>query len=255
MTNQQQFLEIITAAFNAGETKPYAFTGGYFEVLDAVYPVTVNLIGRNGEIKGIMRNAEASFYLREGDFQTITIESPMAQTVRFAYGSSEAGTRRTAGIVQVVDGSRAIVDSGVGFVGYAESPGVAAMNSQVQLWNPAGSGKKLIVKSLFLTANAARIYTVRYNNAALGVVSGFSPPKCKLIGSPAVTVAETRHRNTNAVIDGTLLGPVVYVMANDSKAFHFNEPLIVLPGNGLNVAASAVNETAHCTFDFYEVAI
>lgn len=252
---QSQFLEIITAAFTAGETKPYAFNGGYFEVLDCVYPVNVQLIGRNGEIKGIMRNAEASFYLREGDYQTIVIESPQAQTVRFAYGSSEAGTRRTAGIVQVVDGSRAIVESGASFMTFIGVAGVAAMVSQLQLWNPPGSGKKLIVKSLFLTSSVNVVYGVSFSNVALPTLSPSSPPKNKLFGSPIVTVAEARTRNNTAVVEGTGLGPAVYVLANDSKSFMFNEPLIVPPGYGLNVACANVNNGVNASLDFYEVEI
>lgn len=253
MANQQPFLEILTAAFGAGEIKPYAISGGYFEILDCVYPVTVNLIGLHGELKGIMRNAEASFFLKGGDYQTITIESAQAQSVRFAYGSSEAGTRRTAGIVQVVDGSRALVEAGTAFLGYVSAAAAAAMNSQVQLWNPAGSGKNLIVKSIFLTAATA--FVVRSANAALPTLGTDNPPKNKLLGSPMAPVSEVRTRNNTAVMEGVILGPVVYVMANDSKGFTFNEPIIVPPGTGLNVAASTVNQTVAASYDFYEVKI
>ncbi len=249
------FLEIITAAFATGETKVYAMAGEYFEIIDSVYPVDVRLVDRYGAQRGIMRNAENSYYIKAGDFDTIEITSASAQTVRFAFGSSEAGTRRTAGVVQVVDGSRALVQSGAAFIGYGDAQPVAAMNSQVQLWNPAGSGKNLIVKSLFVTADAVRIYAVRHGTVIMPNAVGTGNPRNKLLGSAAATVAQLRFRNDTAVVEGALMGPLIYVVANDSKGFVFNEPIIVQPGNGLNVSVNNVNAGAFVTYDFFEVAI
>ena len=249
------FLEIITAAFNTGEVKVYAMAGEYFEIIDSVYPVTVRLVDKFGAQRGIMRDAETSFHIRAGDFDTIEITSASAQTIRFAFGSSEAGTRRTAGIVQVVDGSRALVNSGSAFIGYVDAQPVPANNGQVQLWNPAGSGKNLIVKSIFVTAEAARIYQVRHGTVQLPNAGTSGNPRNKLLGSAGATVALLRYRNDNAVIEGTLLGPLIYIIANDSKGFVFNEPLIIPPGNGLNVAVSTVNGGNYTTFDYYESTI
>ncbi len=102
MTTAQNFIELFTIPFQAGESKLFMVSGQYFELVDATNPVDVLLLSRNGEQRGIMRGAEASFHLKNTDFQQIQITSASAQTIRIGYGSGEAGTRRAAGAVSIV---------------------------------------------------------------------------------------------------------------------------------------------------------
>lgn len=99
---KQNFIELITVPFNAGESKLFAISGQYFELIDATNPIDVLLSDVNGAQRGVMRSAEASFNLKDTDFATVQLYSATAQTIRFAYGTGEAGTRRAAGAVSIV---------------------------------------------------------------------------------------------------------------------------------------------------------
>lgn len=98
----QNFIELLTIPFGAGESRLLHVSGQYFELIDATNPVDVLLIDKTGAQRGIMRGAEASFHLKNTDFSTIQISSATAQTIRIGYGSGEAGTRRAAGAVSIV---------------------------------------------------------------------------------------------------------------------------------------------------------
>ncbi len=99
--NLQNFLEIVPVIFAAGESKLFHLSGAYFEIIDAPNPVDVVLTDRNGVPRGVMKNAEASFFIKSTDYDTIQLTSATAQTIRFAFGTSEAGTRRSTGSVTI----------------------------------------------------------------------------------------------------------------------------------------------------------
>lgn len=101
-TMLQNFIELLTIPFGAGESRLLHVSGQYFELIDATNPVDVLLIDKTGAQRGIMRGAEASFHLKNTDFATIQITSATAQTIRIGYGSGEAGTRRASGAVSIV---------------------------------------------------------------------------------------------------------------------------------------------------------
>lgn len=102
MNDRTSFIEIVTATFAAGESRLFGLTGAYFEIIDATFPVDVTLSDVYGAQRGLMRAAEASFNLKNTAFGVIQITSASAQTIRFAYGTGEAGTRRAAGAVSIV---------------------------------------------------------------------------------------------------------------------------------------------------------
>lgn len=102
MNDRASFIEILSATFAAGESRIFALTGQYFEIIDATFPVDVTLSDVYGAQRGLMRSAEASFNLKNTNFGVIQITSASAQTIRFAYGTGEAGTRRAAGAVSIV---------------------------------------------------------------------------------------------------------------------------------------------------------
>lgn len=102
MNNRASFIEIVTATFAAGESRLFALTGQYFELIDSTFPVDVTLSDFYGAQRGLMKSAEASFNLKNTEFGVVQITSASAQTIRFAYGTGEAGTRRAAGAVSIV---------------------------------------------------------------------------------------------------------------------------------------------------------
>ena len=101
MSVEQNSVEIVSAGFAAGDARVFALGGSFFELIDCPNPVDVLLVDRHGAQRGQMKSAEASFSLRGTEFQEIQIRSATAQTIRFAYGTGEVGTRRTVGTVSV----------------------------------------------------------------------------------------------------------------------------------------------------------
>lgn len=98
----QNYIELVSVPFQAGESKLFHISGRYFELIDATDPVDVVLTDKYGAQRGLMRQAEASFNLKATEFSTVQLTSATAQTVRFAYGTGEGGTRRAAGAVSIV---------------------------------------------------------------------------------------------------------------------------------------------------------
>lgn len=104
-------LELITAPMTAGEPRTFYLTGQYFELIDAVDPVDVVLSDMYGAQRGLMRQAEASFFLKSTAFKVVQITSATNQTIRFGYGSGEGGTRRSAGSVNIANQPTVTLDA------------------------------------------------------------------------------------------------------------------------------------------------
>lgn len=99
--NQENSIEIVSVTFGAGDSRLFALTGEYFEIIEAPTPVDVVLSDFNGSQRARMSQASASFYSKGVKFGVIQITSAGAQTIRFAYGTGETGTRRSSGSVTV----------------------------------------------------------------------------------------------------------------------------------------------------------
>lgn len=247
-TQNSSFLEIINASFAAGEVKTFVVAGGYFEIIEAPYPVHVRLMDRYGSARGVMKNAEASFYMRQGEFHTIEMTSDQAQSIRFAYGSSEAGTRRTAGVVQVVDGGEIVTSSEQSFSAYCSVGAVAAQNQHVQLWNPENSGVNAIVKRVDISVSAATEVYLRGVNAALTTLIGAAANK--KIGA-AASICERRSQSNPALLGGTALTGCL-IPPNQVVNYEFVNPIILPPGSGVVVAPLVQNVFLYANFDFYQ---
>lgn len=255
MTDQQAFLEILTAGFTTGESKSYALSGGYFEILDCVYPVTVKLIGRHGELKGIMRNAEASFYLKGGDYQTITIQSDQAQTVRFAFGTSEAGTRRTAGVVSVIDGGLARTSAGTAHAWAGGAVAVAAQYSFAQLFNPAGSGKNVLLKAFSMSSGSGGSAISTYvNKTPMGALSGSQPVATKNQDAIAPVVTQ-RVGSLAAQTPNPKFVAFGIFQAAGTQRIVLQEPVLLVSGAGIVFENSLVNTSVNFDAEWIEQAI
>lgn len=145
--SQSNFIEMVTAAFEAGESRTFVVSGQYFELIDSPASVDVFLVDRYGAQRGVMRAAEASFNLKATDFSEIQIISPTAQTIRFAYGTGEAGTRRSAASI-----SGAVILGNVNGTFTQNQATVASLSGQI------------------FAPNSARRYLLVQNNDATGIV-------------------------------------------------------------------------------------
>jgi len=248
-----KFLELITVPMAAGGQSRFELAGDYFEIIESQYPITVLLEDRNGAQIGRMGSAEASYFLRDTPFNAITIASAQAQTVRIAFGSGEAGTRRTAGFVQVVDGGKARTLAGTAF-GWASGCGAtAATYASAQLWNPAGSTKRLIVKTIKASVNTPSIVAVHTRTTQLASAAS-AIVNSKLPGGPA-PVATMRFENLAAPTASPVYVDYVPFSAAGQSLITLQEPVILVPGSGLNLEQGNVNAQVNCTFEWFEETI
>ncbi len=141
--SRENFIEIVSVTFAAGESRLFHLSGSYFELIDSPNTVDVILTDVNGAQRGRMLAAEASFNLKNTDFDTIQLTSATAQTVRFAFGSGEAGTRRAAGSVNI------------------SNTGGAFIQAQATVTNASGQ---------LLAAKSNRRYLLIQNNDTAGIV-------------------------------------------------------------------------------------
>lgn len=136
---------------------------------------------------------------------------------------------RITGTVQIVDGERNKVGAGVCFRG-AINIVAAATRPAAQLWNPAGSGKNVIVQAVRLGAALADQYGVQMQNVALPSVSG--NPVVNLDSGQGAGVAQLRQDNTGAAL-GTQK-PIIsgYIAASSDVVLVMPRPMLLRPGNG-----------------------
>lgn len=250
--NKTTFLEIISATFAAGEVKSYVLAGGYFEIIDAPYPVSVRLVDRYGSVRGVMNNAEASFYMKQGDFDAIEITSEKAQTIRFAYGSSEAGTRRTAGVVSIIDGEKARTLAGGMFAGCPVVAAVAAQFANVQLWNPAASGKNLVITQMEI-GSAADSNPIAFISS-VQLLNAYTYPAANKLAGAALPSGLLRQESKGAVEVAFGLGILknVDVQANNLYTWPIKGAIVCPPGFGVTVTQNIVNTPLRANFEWFE---
>lgn len=245
-------IEIIKAAFSAGEVKTFLIQGEYVEILEAAYPVDVAMMDRSGAQLSTMRNAEASYFSRPGKYEVIQVTSQSAQTVRLFVGSGDAGTRRTSGDVSVVDGGKSRTIAGIAFAGYGSSPGVTANYSHVQLWNPVGNGKKLVVESVRMGSAASTLFYLGFHNVQLAVFD--KKARSKKSGGDDSS-SDIRVEAAVSLIAGLGILFAEVGSLNISREIKPSEPIIIMPGYGLLVRTGGTNQDIFANFEFYEEAI
>jgi hypothetical protein len=248
-----KFLELFTVPIAAGGQSRFELAGDYFEIIESQYPVTVLLEDRNGAQIGRMGGAEASYFLRDTPFKAITITSAQAQTVRIAFGSGEAGTRRTSGVVQVVDGNRSRTIAGGSFMWRPTSLG--ANFNHAQLWNPPGSGKNIVIDAFFLTSSLAGALSVCRNAAQIANAAP-NPVQNALLNGGGAAVAVPRTESMAALTLSSCLGTAL-VQANSSFDFSsvLKRPVIVPPGAGLVFLSEVAGSTLSGSVSFFEETI
>lgn len=144
MNNEQSNIELLPpVVFAAGETKVFYLSGSYFELIDCPSAVDVLLSDRNGGTRARMIGAGQTHHVKNTEYSVVSITSAAAQTIRFAYGSGEAGTRNTAGSVSISNTAGAFTQSQK-----------TVTNASAQL----------------LAANTVRRYLFIQNNDAAGII-------------------------------------------------------------------------------------
>lgn len=88
-------------------------------------------------------------------------------------GSGDFFDQRISGTVDVIDGGKARTLSNQAFGGFAYQANVAAQYTRLQLWNPAGSGKNIVLENVLglATTTGAAVGHIRLINSPLATLS------------------------------------------------------------------------------------
>jgi hypothetical protein len=157
-----------------------------------------------------------------------------------------------AGTVAVVDAglTRTLINSA--FLGTGFATAVASQYSHVMLWNPAGSGKNLILESFNATSpNAAFIATLVFQNATLGTLQASTIASKLASGAPGV--AQIYKQQQVGIPAGVQMVSVGGAQ-NAVVPYTFKEPLVIPPGYGVVSAFVNVQNAGNQTgFEWFEV--
>lgn len=255
-------ISIFTLPLAVNETREVAITGEYFELRNALYPITlIELLDRSGGVVCRMDNPEQSDFVRPGRYETVRITNgATAQTVKHFYGTGDAGSRRTSGLVRidgasdvsVIDGEKNRTIAGGMFAGSAYCAGFAAQYSTVQLWNPLASAKRLVVTSMTYGVSGTNgTIAALMKQAALANNFGVMPANKKAdSGAPSAILKYENMAAPEVFALGKLRNEDL--LANAPRDWFIKGALIVPAGYGLNVYCASVNVTSLASFEWFE---
>lgn len=234
---------IFTLSLGANESREAAISGEYFELRNALFPVVlIELLDRSGGVIARLDNPEQSDFVRPGRYETIRITNgATAQTIKHFYGSGDAGSRRTSGLVtidgasdvSVIDGGKSRTLAGGAFLWTVIKSVGAGVLPVAQLWNPAGSGKNLIVTRGCVSATVAGGVYMGVNTAALGVAAGYVGNKKSM--SANTSVASPLSSSPAAMVALTKNFGFMFLQNYGQWQLSLNEPIVIEPGSGLIV--------------------
>ena len=251
-------MRFLTIALAANDVKSFDVAGGYFEIIDSAGKINVAFT----DVAGSAMADNALTDALSGTFATgkfsrfdITERTGIAQTVTIMYGPSSGGTRRQPGVVQVVDGGKARTLAGQAFKAYASAGAtVNTSKAQVQLLNPVGSGKRVVVKRIMISSALAGYV----NLASYGTALNSGGPyllSSKFLDASAPGFSARLYRQTdNAAFLGTQIESHG-VLANQPMPFPLEEPIVIGPGNGIVAGApsdATLGSGIQVTFEGFE---
>ena len=180
---------------------------------------------------------------------TVTDKSGAANAGVVLAGEFDFRDDRIVGTVDVVDGGKTKTNAGIAFSGGVQSGAPAGNYAVCQLWNPAGSGKNVIVSKAFISTDITSVLLMGVGNAVNGAT----------LGNPANKLASgltSSARNCYDYLPGNPAGfktlAYVSLMANTPFLYHFAEPVILQPGYGISARMGAMAGTLNAAFEFVE---
>lgn len=191
-------------------------------------------------------------------FTKIAIENTAqaGASMRFIYGVDiDALPISAAGVtvlnaISIVDAGRAAAVAGSAFWNFGPCANVAASLAHVQLFNPAASGKRLIVRAIDFYTSAADTLYLGFYNVALATSSRAGLSKLSG-GAVGVGLAKTEALAA-AVLTAANAFTELAALANTPDRLVLADPIVLLEGKGLAVANRTVNLALRVGFEYTE---
>jgi hypothetical protein len=215
---------------------------------------TITMRGLSSGLRIVLKPGQA-FRLPRGESETSWVLTNFSNTATIIgtviVGDGDITDNRVTGSVEVVDGGKNRSLSGNAFflpMALGSAPGLF---SNVQIWNPANSGKNVIIGQISYSQSAAGSCVYRHTTSALTNSLNGSQSKIYGAGTSSVTVSRSEQ-------NVSMLGTYIFergMNANQTEIFKPVEPFILKPGNGLVLVPDTANVKVIASAEFFEESI
>lgn len=240
--------EILRFAIAAGETKVFEKAGRYLEIITSADAIDLDLYDAYGSDSDGAAGALSGMFL-EGAFSRFNVRSTTAQNVELLLTDGRGGSRRQPGVVQVIDAAFNRTVARQAFLERISAPAVAAQWAVHTVYNPPGSGKILVIESIWVGSSAAGLVSV-----CTGIAQGpgaASAAVNKYLGG-AASIA-THMTGTVAAQSGS---PMITQYCNSQTTqLSLKEPIVVPPGSVWGIQADTQNMALFGAIEYFEQAI
>lgn len=211
---------------------------------------TITLRGLSSGLRITLKPGQA-FRLPAGQSETSWVLTNSANVATIIgsviVGDGDITDNRVTGSVEVIDGGKNRTNADSAFLAYGSQ--VAGTNiAHVQLWNPVGSGKNLMVSQISVSSPTAAIPQFGTNTTALATL-GTNPRSKKNMVTPSV--AQMRMQAAATALETSAMA----FMLPNNQAYKFAEPITITPGYGLVIRQNTNNYDLVAGLEFYEEAV
>lgn len=171
---------------------------------------------------------------------------------RLVIGAGDLTDNRVTGSVEVIDGEKVRTMAGGMFAGVPAIANTPTQFGNVQLWNPAASGKNLIVTQMAISWTSASNAVVTFENAQLSTLYEHQPSN-KKAGATA-PVGQLRKQSNAAVMQVFPYGILqnIEIQAGGPAIWKVSGALVLQPGYGLTVNQQTENMGIKASYEWFE---
>ncbi len=212
---------------SAGGSQWLPVSGAFYRIISSTGPVSIR-----EDVGTTVGPISAGQGMRNREFGGLTVsdKSGAANKGTLIIAGSDFVDDRITGEVSTIDGGKARSIAGNAFVFNVGPNNAAGFAAAGLLWNPAGSGRRLVVKTSRMSSTQAQFIGMARKLATVGTIkpAGIA---AKMTGAASVAVAYEVTNTATAVDSGYFHS--ANVGANGSDSVVFQEPVIVQPGEGV----------------------
>lgn len=241
----------------AGAELPLMFSGKFFMLMESTYPVNIYVIKNRSRVGKALNVRQGVRQPISIGFDGIIIESVngLAQPVKVAISDDATDYALLTGDVSVngnVTTQDYIVALGENHYHAAvQQVGSVSNYAHAQLWNPAGSGKRLTVYSARIGAPAGNPFLGFYNTA-LSALAPNTPENA--YSGKAASVAQMRVALNLAVLPANFFS-IDQGASLATLAEQLSTPVIIEPGQGLCAYNNQTNQVVNMNVRFLQETI
>lgn len=171
---------------------------------------------------------------------------------RLVIGAGELTDNRVTGSVEVIDGEKARTLAGGMFSGVPAIGDVAAQYGNVQLWNPTGSGKNIIVTQMLVSWMAASNAVVAFENVELSDQYPHATANKKSKGQSTVARLTTQSKASPMLTFPYGVLQNFDLQSGGVVNWRISGAIVIQPGFGVTVTQQTVGRGIKSSFEWFE---